>query len=156
MENYSTTSSFDTFELQVTPEAQGYLKAAANWAIFICILIFIFLGFNLLFSFGIIAAGSAGAESAALPVDVPFAAIGIVSVIFNVVGAIPVVFLFGFANKIKRAISDVNTVALTNAFKSLKSHYMFLGIYAILFIVLIIAFFILAITLATSMAGQKF
>jgi hypothetical protein len=156
MENYATTSSFDTFELQVTPEAQGYLKTAANWAIFLCILVFIFLGFNLLFSFAIIAAGAAGAENADLPVDVPFAAIGIVSLIFNVVGAIPVIFLFGFANKVKRAISEVNTVALTNAFKSLKSHYMFLGIYAILFIVLTIAFFILVLTLAASMSGTKF
>ena len=145
-------SSFDSFELQVTTEAQGYLKTTANWATFLSILGFIMLGLGVLGSFAIIIGGAA-APSTAIPFNLTI--IGVISLIFNILGGIPVVFLFKFASKIKAAISEMNTQAMTNAFKSLKSHYVFVGIYIILAIVAYIIFVVYFMSMAAAMGGIR-
>ncbi|WP_116787973.1 hypothetical protein [Flavobacterium psychrotrophum] len=151
MENYSTKSSFDSFELQVTPVAQDFLRTAANWAMFLSILGFIGLGFGLLGCLTMFAAGSAMASGG---VPFPATTFGVVGLAFTILGALPVVQLFRFSSRVKRAIAEVNTQLLTESFSSLKQHYMFVGIYVILGIIAYIALIGYFISMAASMGGR--
>jgi len=154
MENYSTKSSFETFELQVTPVAQDFLRTAANWAMFLAILGFILLGLGLLGSLIFLAAGGAAGATGAFPF--PVVGFGIVLLAFNVLGAFPVVHLFRFASKIKRAISEVNTQILTESFNGLKLFFVFVGIYVILAIIAYIVMIIYVVSMAATMGGGRF
>lgn len=153
MENYSTKSSFDSFELQVTPVAQDFLRTAAGWAMFLAILGFILLGFSLLGCLAMFAAGTA-MSSAGVPF--PAVAFGLVGLAFTVLGAFPVVHLFRFSTRVKRAMAEVNTQVLTDSFNSLKLHYVFVGIYAILGIVAYIGFIAYFISMASALGGGRF
>lgn len=153
MENYSTKSSFDSFELQVTPVAQDFLRTAANWAIFLAILGFILLGFSLLGCLAMFVTGSAMGNAA---VPFPATTFGVVGLAFTVLGAFPVVHLFRFATRVKKAIAEVNTQTLTDSFNSLKQHYLFVGIYVILGIVAYIALIGYVISMAATMGGGRF
>lgn len=153
MENYSTKSSFDSFELQVTPVAQDFLRTAAGWAMFLAIMGFIMLGFSLLGCLAMFVTGAAG-SSAGIPF--PATTFGVVGLAFTVLGAFPVVHLFRFSTRVKRAISEVNTQLLTDSFNSLKQHYLFVGIYLILGIIAYIALIGYVISMAATMGGGRF
>lgn len=156
MEKFNTTSSFDSFELQVTNEAQGYLKSASNWGLFLSIVGFILLGLGLLFSLIFVAAGGAAMAAASSAFPFPVSAFGFIMLFFNILGWLPAVSLFRFCTKIKRAISDVNTIAMTDAFKNLKYLFTLVGIYVIIMIVTYFGLIIYAITAAASLGGGRF
>lgn len=147
MEDFSTQSSFDSFELQLTQEAKDFVREAGKWAKFLSIVGFVFIGFFVLVAFAMIAIGSSmGAMSGAFGAmgAAGGAFIGVVYILIALLYFFPVLYLFKFGNKTKAAFESNDTQALTEAFKNLKSHYKFVGILTIVGI----GFYVLMIVIA--------
>jgi hypothetical protein len=123
----------EKLELQLNHNIIEVLKETAKWAYFLSILGFIFIGFMILSSIFI------GVKSG-------LGSLGIFMTVFYLVMVViyifPVYHLFKFSINMKVAINENNNQALTDGFEFLKSHYKFLGIFAIVMIaVYIIMFF---------------
>ncbi|RZJ73175.1 MAG: hypothetical protein EOO45_10310 [Flavobacterium sp.] len=158
------TSSFDSFELQITPMAQGFLKETAKWAMFLSILGFIGLGFCVLFALMMFSMGGAmatdemagmegmgGGMGAMAAMGGTF--IGVVYLLIAVFYFFPVYYLYKFASNTKQAFANNNTEQLTGAFENLKSHYKFIGVLTIIGIALSILMIIFVAVMAGSAAA---
>jgi len=137
-------SAFDSFELQFTVQAQGFIRETAKWASFLSIIGFIAIGFMVLGALAMFALGSTlgamggGAMGAMGMMGGGFA--GVIFLLMAVLYFFPVMYLFKFASNTKEALNSNNTERLTVAFENLKSHYKFAGILTII----IVAFYALA------------
>lgn len=140
-------SPFESFELQITPAAQDFLKTAAGWAMFLSIVGFVFLAFGLLGSLAILAAGSVMDTMPNGPASMGFsgAGFGLAMLIFMVVMFFPIFYLFKFSNTTRKAVNESNIEGITKSFSSLKNYFLWSGILTILYIVAYIGFFALAI-----------
>ncbi|MHA3789206.1 DUF5362 family protein [Flavobacterium hauense] len=148
MEN---NSAFDSFEMQVSNSAQSFLKTAANWAMFLSVIGFICLGFGLLMSFGIMAAGQALDEIPGFMGVISAISLGIIMLAFTVLFFLPVLYLFKFSISTKKAIDQNSTEGITKAFSNLKSYFMWSGILTIIWILSYIGFIIVFATAAAAM-----
>ena len=151
MEN---SSPFDSFELQLTVAAQGFLRETAKWARFLSIIGFIAMFFLLLAGLFFMAAGSAmGSETAGMGAMAAFpgSILGIIYIVMAILYFFPFYYLYKFASKTKSAFAGNDTVQLTEGFENLKSHYKFMGILTIVMIVLYIVAIIGGIAAAATM-----
>ncbi|OIQ15385.1 MAG: hypothetical protein BM557_11495 [Flavobacterium sp. MedPE-SWcel] len=133
MEN---SSAFDSFEMQLTDEAKGFLREAGKWAMFLSILGFIGLGFMLLGGISIFTMGSTldnTGTTGGMPFS--FSTFGIIYILMAILYFFPILYLYKFAASTKQAILNNNTAKLTESIKNLKSHYKFIGILTIITIV---------------------
>lgn len=134
-------SQFDSFELQVNAQAQGFLRETAKWATFLSILAFIGVGFMVLFSIFAIVMDEdiARAASRAGGADGPSGILlGVIYLVFGVLMFLPALYLSKFAGKMKDALNSNRTDRLTEAFENLKAHYKTAGIITIIWIALFI------------------
>lgn len=145
-------SSFDSFELQFTPVAQGFFKEIAKWATFLSIMGFIFIGFLVLGALAMFAVGGAmgagdmqGMGGMGMMGMLGGATLGVIYLVIAVLYFFPVMYLFKFASNAKKALSSNNTEQLTASIENLKSHYKFIGILTIIGIVFYVVIFIVAI-----------
>ena len=130
-------SSFDSFELQFTPVAQGFLRETAKWARFLSIVGFIFIGLYVLLALMMFAMGGA-MDAASENMDgmgrmgmmgaVGGAAMGVIYLICALIYFFPILYLYRFATNTLSALDSNNTDQLTNGLENLKSHYKFMGI----------------------------
>ena len=130
-------SSFDSFELQFTPVAQGFLRETAKWARFLSIVGFIFIGLYVLLALMMFAMGG-GMDAASENMDgmggmgmmgaVGGAAMGVIYLICALIYFFPILYLYRFATNTLSALDSNNTDQLTNGLENLKSHYKFMGI----------------------------
>lgn len=144
-------SAFETFELNLPPEISGFLKETSTWTYFLSIVGFIGIGLTLLV--GIFFTATLGSMTQ----DNPYEALGIDMSYFGLIyiglGLIyffPVLYLFNFSRRMKRALSSNNNDDLNAAFLNLKSHYKFLGVFTIFIMslyVVILAFAVIAGTM---------
>lgn len=146
--DYENTSTFDSFELQLTATAQDFLRETGKWAKFLSILGFIFIALFVLFGLFFFALGSTmdSAMAQAGGGMSPFGALtggflGGLYIVFAIIYFFPVLYLFRFSAKIGDALASKNSQLLADALENLKSHYKFLGIVAII----MIAFWILSL-----------
>lgn len=155
-------SSFDSFELQFTHAAQGYLRETAKWATFLSILGFIVIGFYVIAALGMFAAGGAASEMEGMEgmqgMGMMGAIGGVGMGIAYLLGAalyfFPVLYLYRFASSAKEALNNNNTEQLTACFENLKSHYKYLGIVTIVGIVLaILAVIMIIVAFGAAAAG---
>ncbi|OYQ44370.1 hypothetical protein CHU92_02490 [Flavobacterium cyanobacteriorum] len=144
--DYNTTSSFESFELQVNSVANDFLRGAAKWASILAILGFIGLGILVLMGIMVFAAGSMvdNASSMGSAMPFPMSAIGLLYILMAVVYFFPLLYLYKFSADAKAALNNSNTEKLTDSFKNLKSHFksivLIIIIGVVLYIVGIIAF----------------
>ncbi len=119
--------------MQLSDQAKKHLLEAAKWANFIAIVGFIAIGLLVIMSFSIgtimasLPEGSLGGLS---PKFFSFFYLIAAGIYF-----IPVFFLFQFGQKIKQAFAEDDHNLLTFGLKKLKSHYKFIGILCIVFII---------------------
>jgi len=158
MDNYSSfneqESAFNKFELQLTQQAQDFVRETAKWATLLSIVGFIFIGFMVLAAFGMFAMGAtmgsgfgngaAGMGPMAAMGMFGGAAMGVFFLVMAVFYFFPVLYLFKFASNAKNALNTNNTENLTTAFENLKSHYKFVGILTIIGI----SFYVIAIVIS--------
>ncbi len=119
--------------MQLTDQAKKYLLEASKWANFIAIFGFIAIGLLIIMSFSI---GS-------IMANLPEGSLGGLSPkffsFFYLIAAgiyfIPIFFLFQFGQKTKQALLEDDHNLLTFGLKKLRSHYKFIGVLIIVFIV---------------------
>lgn len=120
--------------MQLSEQAKKYLLEASKWANFIAIVGFIAIGLLIIMSFSIgsimatLPEGSLGGLS---PKFFSFFYLIAAGVYF-----IPVFFLFQFGQKTRQALMQDDHNLLTFGLKKLRSHYKFIAIIFIVFIVL--------------------
>lgn len=125
-------ASFQNTSLIVSPAASGYLDEAGKWGKFLAIVGFCFIG--LIVVVGLFAGtifSSMGQDEA-----MPFPGF-IFSLIYIAMGLIyffPILYLFRFANHLRKALQHRNSHELDVAFENLKAHYKYIGIFMIVVI----------------------
>ncbi len=150
-------SPFDTFELQLTEEAKGFLKTASGWALFLAIVGSLVILLSLLGSLAIIMAGSAmdsAPGSLGAMGIMSSSTIGIFSLLFTITMFFPVLYLFKFYSSTRKAINENNIDGMTEAFGDLKGYFLWSGILTIVSIVLYIGFIILVVASASRLSGM--
>ncbi|WP_310559441.1 hypothetical protein [Flavobacterium sp.] len=149
----------EEFELQLNESAKGFLKEAAKWAYFLSILGYIGIGFI------VVAAIFAGAIFTTIGHMMPLEQMGmfssalgiIMTVVYLLLAALyffPIYYLNRFASNLKTALKDNNSETLANSFEYLKSHYKFIGIFALI-ILCFYAFIIVFISIAAIANGLR-
>jgi len=148
--------------MQLTDQAKKYLLEASKWANFIAIFGFIAIGLLIIMSFSIgsimanLPEGSLGGLSpkffsffyliaaiGSIMANLPEGSLGGLSPkffsFFYLIAAgiyfIPIFFLFQFGQKTKQALLEDDHNLLTFGLKKLRSHYKFIGVLIIVFIV---------------------
>ncbi|QEE50732.1 hypothetical protein FUA48_14445 [Flavobacterium alkalisoli] len=145
MEN---NSAFESFELQLTNESKDFLREAGKWANFLGILGFVGLGLIVIVAFGVMAMGNAfsSAMGAASPMGgLGGALVGVIYLLMALLYFFPVLYLYRFGSRVKKAFANNDSAMLTSSFESLKSHYKFVGILAIIMLSFYALAFIIAI-----------
>lgn len=137
-------STFESFELQLTSESKEFLKEAGKWAYFLGIIGFIGIGFLVIISF-FIGGIFASMDSYGARMPFPPVMLTVLYLAMAVIYFFPVLYLFNFGSKIKRAFADNDIEALTEGIKNLKSHYKFVGIFTLAILGLYALIFIIGI-----------
>ena len=145
------------FSLNIDPVTKTHLNVTARWARFLAILGMIVLALGLIVAlmgatlfttfFGVPTTSTdPGTDNilTAARVTMVISALVVSAIVF-----FPLLFLLRFANSMRRAIAGNDQKGLNTAFEHLKSHFRYLGIVAIIFLVLygfIIAMGIMGVT----------
>ena len=143
-------SAFDTFELNLPVRILGFLKETSTWTYFLSIIGFIGIGVMVLF--GVFFSVTMGAMPDGNPyktlgIDISY--FGIIYIVLGLIYFIPVLYLFNFSRKMKRALHSNKNEELTAAFSNLKSHYKYIGILSIVIISLYVVIIIIAMIAGT-------
>lgn len=127
----------------LSDESEAFLKETAKWGYFLSILGFVFIGIIVLMAFFIGAFLSKMDSFGGNPMGGSMSIIGnlggFFGFIYLVLAAIyffPVYYLFQFSSKVKTAFRNNDNDKLNESFQFLKSHYKFIGVLALLFLVL--------------------
>jgi glycosyltransferase involved in cell wall biosynthesis len=125
-------------ELTFSNDIKNYLNTTSKWATFLAILGFISIGFLVLAGismtvFGTLLSDIAKNSSSAFT-NMLFPYIGIVYILFAVLYFFPSLYLYNFANKVKKALAINIQEELEESFKNLKKLFKFLGVMTIILI----------------------
>lgn len=136
------------FTLSVDAAGKYHLKEAAKWAKFLSILGMVLVGLMIIGSVtSITLAGRNYSESneygfsPAYYAGVRFGQT-ISALIAPVIAFFPLLFLLQFSNKAKAALAADDQTLLSECFQSLKKYFRYLGIIAIIFIVMMVLVFV--------------
>ncbi|QOD61236.1 hypothetical protein H9I45_01955 [Polaribacter haliotis] len=130
-------------ELTLNGASKSFLRETAKWTYFLSILGFIGLGLTVIFSF------FAGTVFSNLPNmnEIPFDFGPVMTVTYLIIVAIyffPILYLYKFSVNMKKALQSKSDDDLAVAFEKLKSHYKFVGVFAIIILSLYLLMFIIA------------
>ncbi|KAF2332824.1 hypothetical protein [Flavobacterium ginsenosidimutans] len=141
-------SIFEKFEMQFDESAKGFLKEAAKWANVLSIIGFVGIGFMGLAAIS----GFLSSKITTLRVGplngITGKDIALIYVILIVVYFFPVYYLNKFAVNVKKAFRENDSSMLTKSFKNLKSHFKYIAVFTISFIVLYVSIIIIVIIIA--------
>jgi hypothetical protein len=144
------TTLQDNERLYLSQEAQGFLKETAKWGYFLSILGFIGIGFMVVLALfiGTIFSAISGLSGTANSMGV--LETGFISGLYLLIALLyffPIYYLFKFSSNLKKAFKSNDNDLITTSFEYLKSHYKFIGILTLVFVViyvLILLFSVLA------------
>ena len=128
-------SEIEEFELQLNESAKGFLKEAAKWAYFLSILGYIGIGLIVLAA---IFAGTLFAFMSNMSREMgSFASVGgsFITALYLIIATLyffPIYYLNRFAFNLRTAFRDNDSETLAKSFEYLKSHYKFIGIFAVI------------------------
>jgi ABC-type multidrug transport system fused ATPase/permease subunit len=138
METNESFNSEQESVLELDDDARYFLHVASKWSYFISILGFIMIlimfsgvlvmGLGVGFLFG--NAGPAMAEGAI------FSFIWIIYIVMILVYFFPIYYLYKFSTRLKMAMRNDDTFELTESFRFLSKHYKFIGVLAIIMLIL--------------------
>lgn len=147
----TTSSSFESFEnSSLSINSISFLKETGKWAKFLSIVGFVSMGIMII----------AALFASTLPNTIPglentlMSSAGLISGLYVLMAAIyffPFYYLFQFSNKINKALKQNDNRLLEDSFKNLKSHYKFIGVFTLIFILFYIVIIFMAVF--TGIAG---
>ena len=124
----------ETEGLEINRQMMVYLNETRKWAKFLAVLVFIMAGLMIIGGIAtfFVFLGEQGQSSypdsfSGMPVFMV-----LIFVAMSALYVIPGIYLIGFANHLKVALYQRNNEKLESAFKNLKSHYKFVGIFVII------------------------
>ncbi len=122
--------------LQISESSEIYLKETGSWASFLSIIGFILIGLIVIIAIGISIFLPAANNQSITPIS--GLVLGIIYILMGLLYFFPVLYLYKFSTNMKKAIEKKSSENLDDAFKNIKSHYKFAGIFTIIFIALYI------------------
>lgn len=134
-------------QLSLNGSAKSFLRETAKWSKFLSILGFIGIGLMILFGLFSTTIYSPLFDAMVQQQPMPFNMGTFMKVWFIIMALIyffPVYYLFQFSRKLKIALRSKDDSDLSSAFESLKSHYKFIGVFAIIILSLYALVFIVA------------
>lgn len=144
MDNKSPFENFDG--LQIGPEAKAFLRETAKWAYILARLGLAIIGFMFIIGLVMLLFGTGTTVfSNRFGMGVMGLGMIIVYVLIGLLYFLPLYYLFKFANYIKSALATNDNQQLTEGFRYLKSHYKFIGIFAMISIVFYVLIFLFGI-----------
>ena len=138
-------SVFETFELNFSNKIVDSLKEISTWSYFLSIIGFIGIGFMVIFGALFLTILGSMPNNPYEEIGISMGYFGLIYVFIGLIYFFPVLYLFNFSRKMKRALSLKNNDDLSSAFDNLKSHYKFIGIFTIVIISLYALMFIIAL-----------
>lgn len=129
------------FELQVDHNVSGYLKETARWAKFLAILGFIFCGLMVLialFAGSFITAILSMGNGAAAGMGYMGGVVSFVYIVMALLFFFPCFYLYNFASRMQVALRSNDQEQLAKSFRNLKSCYKYIGIFTIIYLVLVL------------------
>jgi MFS family permease len=143
------SSNDGKYGLAVSPIAAAYLNETGKWGKFLAIVGFIVMGL-------IVLAGLfAGKLFATLgqTAGMPYAGlIGVFYILIAVLYFFPILYLFNFSSRIRKALQTKDNQTLDSAFENLKSHYKFMGIFMIIILGIYVVFGAIALISVMAMS----
>jgi len=136
--------------LYLNQEAQGFLKETAKWAYFLSIMGFIGIGFMVVLALFIGTIFSTLNSMSGSMTPMMGIGTGFISGLYLLIALLyffPVYYLFKFSSNLKKAFKSNDNDLIHSSFEYLKSHYKFIGIFTLVFVViyaLVILFSMLA------------
>ncbi|NQU35246.1 MAG: hypothetical protein HQ521_18625 [Bacteroidetes bacterium] len=127
--------------LQISKSSESYLKETSSWTFFFSILGAIFLGLMVIGSIAVSIIFST-IDNESLP-PISGVIIGAVYFILSIVYFFPIYYLYKFSSNMKKAIEKKEDNNLELAFKNIKSHFKYMGIFTIIIIVIYVLIAIL-------------
>lgn len=132
-------------QLTLTSTSKSFLKETAKWTNFLSILGFILITLMLVLAafsstiFNMVAKMQPGIpESLGLSLAITY-------LVLSIIYFFPVYYLLQFSRKMKKALATKNDETLASAFKMLKSHYKFIGVFTIITLSLYALLFIVSL-----------
>jgi len=140
------TESTEKKYLELNEDINKILLSAGNWSKFLAILGFVFMGLMVFAGFMMSIVLSFLPMIDDNPFPFPPFLFGIIYFVVAAVYFLPLLYLFRFSSHINKAINSGNQDLLTSAFKNLKAHYRFIGIFMIVsFCLYIVAIIVMVI-----------
>lgn len=124
-------------KLELEQETLGYLGTARKWSMFLARMGFIFLALLIIlgiFTGTFLRVFNSGAEG----IGIPGLFIIVLLLILGIFFVLPVYHLYNFSKYMNAAIRLNNGTYLKKAFKNLKSHFVYLGIFVIVVVTIYI------------------
>ncbi len=129
------SEKLNLFELQLDQPSINYLNEASRWSRFLAILGFIYIGLLLLFAIIFGSIGNSLMQGTGSESELPKLSGVFICFLLILVAAVllvPVLYLFNFSSKMRRALRNNDQMVLADALKNLKSFFKFYGILAII------------------------
>jgi hypothetical protein len=128
---YTANNEQNKEKIELSNESLFYFDQIRKWTTFFSILGFIVIGLLLIVG---IFAGSIFTKFGHINSKFPFAVLGFIYFIMAIIYFFPVLYLYNFSISSKRAIQNRDSNEITKAFKNLKSHFQYTGIFTIVFL----------------------
>jgi uncharacterized membrane protein len=140
--------------LSLTSTAMNFLKETAKWAKFLSILGFIGLGFMVLAALFLMTMGTNLSQVTGGGMLVSSSFIGLFYIVIVLLYFFPLMYLYKFSNTVTDAILNKDKQRLEESLGFLKSHYKFIGIFAIVMIALYVLMFLFGIVAGVTSAAM--
>ena len=131
---------------------QGILNTTSRWAKFLAIIGFIFTGFIVLGSIGLLGGNSALSGIDQFPFNViPMSVFGLLNLFAGAFYFVPSLYLFQYSEKLKTAMASRNENILVLALNKNKAFFKFVGIMTL--VGLVLYFSLMALLIGTIASG---
>jgi hypothetical protein len=112
--------------LELTRASVYNINTIRKWTMFLSVLGFVMIGFVVVFGFslGFIIEKIGGDTGAPFPYFI----MGFIYLVIGIIYFFPILYLYRFSTHAKKSIEENDSDALTNAFRFLKDHYVYMGI----------------------------
>ncbi len=115
--------------MSLSQESKQHLNETRKWTFFLAIVGFVFIGLMVLISLFM---GTIFQELGADTMPFPSFFIGFIYIAMGALYFFPIYYLFKFSTNMKNALVHDQEDSLNDAFRFLKSHYKFMGIFTII------------------------